>query len=420
MTTTIKPRVSSRPASAARQHPRASNPRGELDSEEAGASLECTIDELDELPVAPHLGIGVFDSGSGGMVTASYVARMLEEADLPASTVFFGDTKHLPYGTRTEQQVAGFSDRIIRRLAPTCPVVGIACNTASAAWTHYGTVGKDADGPRVFSVVQVAAEEAYARARISSAVELAGGRPAKIIGVLGTHLTAQIQSHAERIVAMFRDEVSRIAGHELPLVPYAFGPAGPRPAVPADLIDFAKTPHIGVLREDETGSGGTTRAVAMHVSLPPTTPEAVVIVARDAQELVKAVDVDHVLDASGALKPKWRASIAAYLEQQVSLLVRRGATSLILGCTHFEYFERDFATVLPTMAARNAIISPSGALAVRLMDAWLELSSGRIRPIDVRRHACFGFSGEPPPLAMFRSLGLKHISRVASLADASS
>jgi len=354
------------------------------------------------------------------MVAASFVARMLDEADLPASTVFFGDTKHLPYGTRTEQQVATFSDRIIGRLAPTCPVVGIACNTASAAWTHYGTVGKDASGPRVFSVVQVAAEEAYARARISSAVELAAGRPAKVIGVLGTHLTAKIQSHAERIVAMFRDDVSRIVGHELPLVPYAFGPTGPRPAVPADLIDFARTPHIAMLREDEAGPGGTTRAAAMHVSLPPTTPEAVVIVARDAQELVQAVDVDHVLDASGRLKPKWKASIGAYLEQQVSLLVRRGATSLILGCTHFEYFEHDFATVLPTMAARNAIVSPSGTLAVRLLDAWLDVSGGRIRPVNARRHACFGFSGKPPPEAMFRSLGLKRISRIASLADASS
>ena len=42
----------------------------------------------ERLSVAPGLGVGVFDSGSGGMVAAGFVARMLEEADPPASTVF--------------------------------------------------------------------------------------------------------------------------------------------------------------------------------------------------------------------------------------------------------------------------------------------------------------------------------------------
>jgi hypothetical protein len=238
--------------------------------------------------------------------------------------------------------------------------------------------------------------------------------------VLGTQLTAQIQSHAECIVALFREDVSRIAGHELPLVPYAFSAAGPRPAtVPPNLIDFAHTPHIAVLREDEPGPSGTTRAAAMHIALPSTVPEVVVVVARDAQELVSAVDVDHVLDASGQLKPEWRTKIGEYLRQQVELLVRRGATALILGCTHFEYFARDFAMALPTMAARNAIVSPSGALAVRLLDEWLDMSAGRIRPINSRRQACFGCSGEPLPEAMFRSLGLARISQISSLADAS-
>lgn len=34
-----------------------------------------------------------------------------------------------------------------------------------------------------------------------------------------------------------------------------------------------------------------------------------------------------------------------------------------LGCIHFKYFDRDLAQLLPTLAARNGIISPSGALA---------------------------------------------------------
>lgn len=119
---------------------------------------EFSIKQVERLPVAPGGGIGVFDSGSGGMVTAGFVARMLDETGLDAATVFFGDTANLPYGTRSQENVAALSDAIIRHLGRTCPVIGIACNTASAAWAHYGKAGKDGAGPRVFSVVQVAAE----------------------------------------------------------------------------------------------------------------------------------------------------------------------------------------------------------------------------------------------------------------------
>lgn len=380
---------------------------------------QSAIETIERLPVAQRMGIGIFDSGSGGMVTAGFVGRMLEEADLPASTVFFGDTAHLPYGTLDESEVAEFSDRIIQFLAPTCPVIGIACNTASAAWAHHGQVGKDdAAGPRVFSVVQVAAEEAYARANVCEHVEVALGLRAKVVGVLGTQLTARIQSHAEAVVELFRSELSRHAGYQLPLGPYAFATQGAQPTLPRGVIDYARAPHVAVLREDEDAPGGTTRARIMHLPVPAHLPEAVVVVARDAQKLVAAVDVEHVIDESGQLKPEWRHAFGDYLRDDVRLLVRRGATSLILGCTHFEYFARDFANLLPTMAARNAIISPSGALAVRLLDAWQLASRGRVTPINSQRLACFGFSGEPPPQGMFNSLHLSHVKRVSALSQA--
>src|SRR5262245_2794631 len=117
------------------------------------------IDKVDRPTVRARQAIGVFDSGSGGMVTACYLSRILRDAGKNVSVVlFFGDTANLPYGKKTEQQVAALSDAIINRLAPTCPVIGIACNTASASWAHFGTAGKSAGWPRVFSVVQVAAE----------------------------------------------------------------------------------------------------------------------------------------------------------------------------------------------------------------------------------------------------------------------
>ena len=57
---------------------------------------------------------------------------------------------------------------------------------------------------------------------------------------------------------------------------------------------------------------------------------------------------------------------------------------------------------------------------MRLIDAWLDQSQGRARPINTQRDACFGYSGDAPPEEMFRSLGLKRVTRVASLSGASS
>lgn len=378
------------------------------------------ITDQDALPVSSGLGIGVFDSGSGGMVTAGFLARMVSEANLPASTVFFGDTKHLPYGKRDEKEVALFSDHIIGRLSQSCPVIGIACNTASAAWTHYGTVGKSSGDPKVFSVVEVAAKAAYGRARSQPGAELALGKRAKTVGILGTELTASIQSHAEAMVRLFRAEVSQAAGHELPLIPYEFKEAGLAPIVGGDLINFAQTPHVAVIREDEHAPGGTTRAIVKNLDLPDTLPEALIVVARDAQELVDDVDIHHVLTDKGDVKSEWRKKIHDYMAEHVGIMVQRGATSLILGCTHFEYFAGDFAALLPTMAARNAIISPSGALAIELLDAWLAVSSQHMRPVTAESHSCFSFSGDTPPESLFHSLGIDTALRVHDLDNASS
>jgi hypothetical protein len=99
------------------------------------------------------------------MVAAAHLTRILRDARENLSVIFFGDTANLRYGKKTQEQVAGLSDAIISRLAPFCPVISIACNTASASWARFGKVGKGEGWPRVFSVVQIAAELAYERAR---------------------------------------------------------------------------------------------------------------------------------------------------------------------------------------------------------------------------------------------------------------
>jgi len=376
------------------------------DKSDAPARIE--IQEVESPTVQAKQAIGVFDSGSGGMVAAAYLTRILRDSKENLSVIFFGDTANLPYGKKTQEQVAGLSDAIISRLAPFCPVIGIACNTASASWARFGKVGKGEGWPRVFSVVQIAAELAYERARMLLEPKLKRRR--KTIGVLGTELTAEIQSHAEKIVECHRAALSRAFGHELPLVPYAFAGGGIAPQLPADVIDYARTPHVAVVREDEPGPGGTTRAGVMHWEPPEDLPHGVEVIARDAQKLVAAVDVAHILDAEGNVKPEWRQRLEDYLKQVSDEMVQRKATALILGCTHFEYFERDFAKLLPTLAARNGIISPSGALACRLLDAFDEyLDEYPVRPISSENRSYFAFSGERPPEETFKSLGLGQI-----------
>jgi len=378
-------------------------------TQEAGAPhAQIKVHKVECPAVQARQAIGIFDSGSGGMVTSAFLSRILRDTGENLSVIFFGDTANLPYGKKTEQEVAKLSDSIISRLMPFCPVIGIACNTASASWAHFGTVGKANAWPRVLSVVQVAAELAYERAR--TMLDPKTKRRRKTIGVLGTELTAEIQSHAERIVECHRTTLSRAYGYQLPLVHYSFGAEGITPQLPESVIDYKRTPHIAVVREDEPGPGGTTRAGIFHWEPPEDLPHGVEIVARDAQKLVAAVDIENILDADGNVKPEWRERIEGYLKQVSRELVKRKATALVLGCTHFEYFEDHFGKLLPTLAARNGIISPSGALACRLLDCFDEFAEAEpVRPVAAESRSYFSFSGNQPPAATYASLGLDEI-----------
>ena len=78
--------------------------------------------------------IGVFDSGVGGLsVLRAMRALMPEEAIL-----YFGDQEHVPYGSRTREQIQGFSEGITKFLLEHgSKLIVVACNTASAAALTY-------------------------------------------------------------------------------------------------------------------------------------------------------------------------------------------------------------------------------------------------------------------------------------------
>lgn len=77
-----------------------------------------------------HQGpLGVFDSGVGGLSVLREVRRQLPNEDL----IYIADQEHVPYGSRSREDVYRFSDGIVRYLIKQqTKLVIIACNTASA------------------------------------------------------------------------------------------------------------------------------------------------------------------------------------------------------------------------------------------------------------------------------------------------
>lgn len=73
--------------------------------------------------------IGVFDSGYGGLTILSELRRALPDADF----LYLGDNARAPYGTRSFDLVYTFTRQAVRHLFDAgCPLVILACNTASA------------------------------------------------------------------------------------------------------------------------------------------------------------------------------------------------------------------------------------------------------------------------------------------------
>ncbi len=76
--------------------------------------------------------IGIFDSGVGGLTVVRAILEKIPGYDI----VYFGDTAHTPYGTKSAQTVIGYSiNNIEFLLRQGAKVIVIACNTASSVAT---------------------------------------------------------------------------------------------------------------------------------------------------------------------------------------------------------------------------------------------------------------------------------------------
>lgn len=72
--------------------------------------------------------IGVFDSGVGGLSVVQAIQKALPQLEI----VYKDDAQHLPYGTRTIEEIDSFVKPIFRSFIDEgCKVIVIACNTVT-------------------------------------------------------------------------------------------------------------------------------------------------------------------------------------------------------------------------------------------------------------------------------------------------
>jgi glutamate racemase len=137
--------------------------------------------------------IGIFDSGIGGLTVFRAIANLMPQYDY----VYLGDNARAPYGNRSFKTIHQYTWECVQELfAMGCPLVILACNTASAkALRTIQQQNLKAEHPdkRVLGVIRPTAEV------IGNFTET------KHIGVLGTKGTVQSESYLLEIANFFPD-----------------------------------------------------------------------------------------------------------------------------------------------------------------------------------------------------------------------
>lgn len=147
---------------------------------------------MDLLPEI-HGPIGVFDSGYGGLTILDEIRRAMPQYDY----VYLGDNARAPYGTRSFEIVYKFTlEAVVRLFEEGCPLVILACNTASAKALRsiqQNDLPILASDRRVLGVIR-------------PTVEVIGNMTkTRKIGVLGTLGTIQSESYPLEIKKLYPD-----------------------------------------------------------------------------------------------------------------------------------------------------------------------------------------------------------------------
>ena len=140
--------------------------------------------------------IGVFDSGIGGLT----VVKSIKEALPGENIIYFGDTAHVPYGTRSREQITEYVLADVEFLSRfNLKAIVIACNTADSI-AKDKVIEKYPDIP-VFGVVEPAAKRAAEFEKI---------------GIIATNATVSSGAY-ERTIAAY-NPLARVISVPCPLL----------------------------------------------------------------------------------------------------------------------------------------------------------------------------------------------------------
>lgn len=144
------------------------------------------------------LPIGMFDSGVGGLTVLREVMRQLPRE----STVYFGDTARVPYGSKSRDVIVRFSLEIAQfLLQEKVKMIVVACNTASAF--ALGALRARFNVP-IVGVIEPGAQAAIEATKT------------KRVGVIGTEGTIESQAYSEAIHQLNKD--IEVFGQACPLI----------------------------------------------------------------------------------------------------------------------------------------------------------------------------------------------------------
>ena len=134
-----------------------------------------------------NLPIGIFDSGIGGLTVAYAIQKELPNENI----LYFGDTKHLPYGEKSSEAIQNFSKKIVSFLIKKkCKAIVIACNSASSVASN--VVEKEAKDIIVFNMIDPIIDEVEKFRNCT-------------IGVIGTKATIHSEIYNKKIQALCSD-----------------------------------------------------------------------------------------------------------------------------------------------------------------------------------------------------------------------
>lgn len=124
--------------------------------------------------------IAFFDSGVGGLTVFEKVKKLLPNEDY----LYFGDTKNVPYGNKTNEELLSFTTEIFKFFeTQNVKAVVMACNTTSA------TIYEDLSKSFPFKIYPI----------IQSCAAIIAKQPIKRLGIFATPATIKSGFYAKEI-----------------------------------------------------------------------------------------------------------------------------------------------------------------------------------------------------------------------------